>query len=101
MEPDVAVDLFQRAIKNGVKYSIYTGDDDATTQAHFRDKVPYEVEKYSNTVHTKKISCLKALFTEIKSKVSWLLHTLCQSNWVFRKMLRLLHSTEQEQPPVT
>ena len=54
MEPDVAVDLFQRAIKNGVKYSIYTGDDDATTQAHIRDKVPYEVEKHSDTVHTKR-----------------------------------------------
>ena len=51
---DVAVDLFQHAIKNGVKYSIYTGDDDATTQAHIRDKVPYKVEKHSDTVHTKR-----------------------------------------------
>lgn len=32
MEPDVAVDLFQRAIKNGVKCNISTGSDDATTQ---------------------------------------------------------------------
>ena len=54
MEPDVAVDLFQRAIKNGVKYNIYTGDDDATTQAHIRDKVSYNVEKHSDTVHTKR-----------------------------------------------
>ena len=54
IEPDVAFDLFQRAIKNGVKYSIYTGDDDVTTQAHIRDKVPYKVEKHSDTVHTKR-----------------------------------------------
>ena len=52
MEPDVAVDLFQRAIKNGVKYNIYTGDDDATTQAHIRDKASYNVEKHPDTVHT-------------------------------------------------
>ena len=50
----LSVDLFQHAIKNGVKYSIYTGDDDATTQAHIRDKVPYKVEKHSDTVHTKR-----------------------------------------------
>ena len=63
MEPDVAVDLFQHAIKNGVKYNIYTGDDDATTQAHIRDKVPYKVEKHSDTVHTKRslVSKLYAL----------------------------------------
>ena len=54
MEPDVAVDLFQHAIKNGVKYNIYTSDDDATTQARIRDKVPYNVEKHSDTVHTKR-----------------------------------------------
>ena len=63
MEPDVAVDLFKRAVQNNVKYNIYTGDDDATTQAHIRDQVPYEVEKYSDTVHTKRslVSKLYAL----------------------------------------
>ena len=61
MEPNVAVDLFPRAIKNGVKYNIYTADYDATTQAHIRDKVPYEVEKYSDTVHTKR-SLVSKLF---------------------------------------
>ncbi|XP_068756051.1 uncharacterized protein [Montipora capricornis] len=68
MEPDVAVDLFQRAVKNGVKYNIYTGDDDATTQAHLRDKVSYEVEKHSDTVHTKRslVSKLYALRTSKK-----------------------------------
>ena len=54
MEHDVAVDLFRRAIKNGVKYGIYIGDDDATTQAHIRDEAPYKVEKHSDTVHTKR-----------------------------------------------
>ena len=54
MKPDVAVDLFQRAIKNGVKYSIYTGDDNVTTQAHIKDEVPYKVANYSDTVHTKR-----------------------------------------------
>ena len=44
MEPDVAVDLFKRAVENNVKYNIYTGNDDATTQAYIRDQVPYEVE---------------------------------------------------------
>ena len=34
MEPDVAVE-------NNVKYNIYTEDDDARTQAHIRDQVPY------------------------------------------------------------
>ena len=54
MKPDVAVDLFKRATKNGVRYSIYTGDDDATTQAHIKDEVPYKVAKHSDTVHTKR-----------------------------------------------
>ena len=63
MEPDVAVDLFQRATHSGVKFSIYTGDDDTTTQSHIREKVPYEVEKQSDTIHTKRslISKLYAL----------------------------------------
>ena len=63
MEPDVAVDLFKRAVENNVKYNIYTGDDDAATQAHIKDEVPYEVEKYSDTVHTKRslVSKLYAL----------------------------------------
>ena len=67
MEPNVAVDLFQRAIKNGVKYNIYTADDDATTQAHIRDQVPYEVEKYSDIVHTKR-SLVSKLFALTSTK---------------------------------
>ena len=27
----------------GVKFSIYTGDDDSTTEAHIRQKVSYNV----------------------------------------------------------
>ena len=44
--------FFQHAIKKGVKYSIYTGD--ATTQGHIRDEVPYNVEKHSDSVHTRR-----------------------------------------------
>jgi len=63
MEPDVAVDLFKRAVEPNVMYNIYTGDDDATTQAHIRDQVPYEVKKYSDAAHTKRslVSKLYAL----------------------------------------
>ena len=39
MEPDAAVELFSRAPTQGVKFSIYTGDDDSTTEAHIRQKV--------------------------------------------------------------
>ena len=66
MEPDVAVDLFQHVIKNGVKYNVYTGDDDATTRAQVRDKVPYKVEKHSDTVHPKR-SLVSNLYT-LKSR---------------------------------
>ena len=45
MEPDAAVELFNRAPTQGVKFSIYTGDDDSTTEAHIRQKVAYHVGK--------------------------------------------------------
>ena len=54
MEPDVAVELFNRAPTQGVKFSIYTGDDDSTTEAHIRQKVAYHVEKLSDIVHMKR-----------------------------------------------
>ena len=53
MEPDAAVELFNRAPTQGVKFSIYTGDDDSTTEAHMRQKVGYHVEKFSDIVHMK------------------------------------------------
>ena len=54
MEPDVAVDLFQRATMSKIKYNVYTGDDDTTTHKHIREKVPYDVEKQSDVIHTKR-----------------------------------------------
>ena len=62
MEPNVAVDLFQRATSSGVKYNVYTGDDDTTTQSHIRQQVSYEVEKQSDTIHTKR-SLMSKLYT--------------------------------------
>ena len=38
----------------GVKFSIYTGDDDSTTEAHIRQKVAYDVEKFSDIIHMKR-----------------------------------------------
>lgn len=54
MEPDAAVELFNRAPTQGVKFSIYTGDDDSTTEAHIRQKVAYDVEKCSDIIHMKR-----------------------------------------------
>ena len=53
MEPDAAVELFNRAPTQGVKFSIYRGDDDSTTEAHIRQKVAYDVEKFSDIIHMK------------------------------------------------
>ena len=62
MEPNVAVDLFQRATSSGVKYNVYTGDDDTTTQSHIRQQVSYEVEKQFDTIHMKR-SLMSKLYT--------------------------------------
>ena len=51
MKPAVAVQLFSIAIKSHVKFSTYMGDDDFTTELHIRQNVPYDVEKWSDTVH--------------------------------------------------
>ena len=48
MEPDAAVAMFNNAPKQNIKYSVYTGDDDSTTEAHIRQKVSYGVEKLSD-----------------------------------------------------
>ena len=54
MEPDEAVELFNRAPTQGVKFSIYTGDDDSTTEAHICQKVAFDVEKFSDIIHMKR-----------------------------------------------
>ena len=54
MEPLAAVELFSKVTESNVKFSIYTGDDDSTTESHLKQKVPYGVEKWSDTVHIKR-----------------------------------------------
>ena len=54
MEPLAAVDLFTRSLNSNVKLSVYAGDDDSTTAAHIKQKVPYLVEKWTDIVHAKK-----------------------------------------------
>ena len=54
MEPLAAVELFNKVAESNVKFSIYTGDDDSTTESHLKQKVPYGVEKWSDTVHLKR-----------------------------------------------
>ena len=54
MERDVACELWTKAPESGVKFSIYVGDDDSTTLADIKNKVPYGVEKWSDVVHVKR-----------------------------------------------
>ena len=54
MEPASAVEMFNNAPKQAVKYAVYTGDDDSTTEAHIRQKVSYGVEKFSDIIHMKR-----------------------------------------------
>ena len=54
MEPAAAVELFNRAPDQSVKFSVYTGDDDSTTEEHMREKVTNEVEKNSDIIHMKR-----------------------------------------------
>ena len=54
MERDVAVELWTRAVDNGIQFATYVGDDDSTTLADIHDKVPYNVEKWSDIIHTKR-----------------------------------------------
>lgn len=54
MEPAVAVHLLSNCLNSNVKLSVYTGDDDSTTSAHIREKVPYAVETWTDTMHAKR-----------------------------------------------
>ena len=54
MERDIACELWRKAPQSGVKCSIYVGDDDPTTLADIKNKVPCGVEKWSDVVHAKR-----------------------------------------------
>lgn len=53
-EASAAVELFTNVTKSNVKFSTYTRDDNSTTELHLKQKVPYGVEKWSDTVHVKR-----------------------------------------------
>ena len=94
MERDVACELWRKAPQSGVKFSIYVGDDDSTTLADIKNKVPYGVEKWSDVGHAKKslntrLYNLKRLLQRIELLNSqfkgyklhhWVLQFLCQPN---------------------
>ena len=44
MEPACPVELFNSVTQSNVKFSVYTGDDDSTTESHIKHDVPYKVE---------------------------------------------------------
>ena len=52
MESASAVEMFNNAPKQKVKYVFYTGDEDSTTEVHIRHKVSYGVENFSDIIHT-------------------------------------------------
>ena len=54
MEPMAAVQLFTESLNSNVKLSVYVGDEDSTTAAHIKEKVPYPVEKWTDIVHAKR-----------------------------------------------
>ena len=54
MEPACAVEMFNNAPKSNIKFSVYTGGDDSTTESHIHQKFPYGVEKWSDIIHMKR-----------------------------------------------
>ncbi|CAB3997189.1 Hypothetical predicted protein, partial [Paramuricea clavata] len=53
LERSVACELWNKALSN-TRYTIYIGDDDTTTLSHMHEKVPYDVEKWSDITHAKR-----------------------------------------------
>ena len=45
MEKNVPVELFNKAVKNGI---LYVGDDDTTTDSHLKTLVSYEIKRFSD-----------------------------------------------------
>ena len=54
MESSVACELWNKAPLSNIRYSVYIGDDDSTTLSQISEKVPYGVEKWSDTTHAKR-----------------------------------------------
>ena len=54
MESSVSCELWNKAPLSNTRYTIYIGDDDTTTLSHMHEKVPYDVEKWSDITHAKR-----------------------------------------------
>ena len=73
MEPESAVEMFKRVPVQGDtprKYAVFIGDDDCPTISRIREEVSYQVEKWSDTVHTK-LTFVNHLY-KLKSERSFL-----------------------------
>ena len=55
--------MFTESLNSNVKLSVYVGDEDSTTAAHIKEKVPYPVEKWTDTVHAKRSLTTRLLCT--------------------------------------
>ena len=51
MKAEIGVRLFNQTPKQGVKYSVFIGDDGSSTIAKIREEVKYSVEKWSDSSH--------------------------------------------------
>ena len=92
MEPAAAVELFNRAPNQSVKFSVYTGDDDSTTEAHVRQKVIYGVNKFSDIIHMKR-SLTTRLYNQ--SKIWQLLPFIAKSDKLPSEMFFLCYCSKQ------
>ncbi|CAB4039795.1 Hypothetical predicted protein [Paramuricea clavata] len=63
MESSVACELWIKAPLSNTRYTIYIGDDDTTTLSHMHEKVPYDVEKWSDITHAKRFIENPATYT--------------------------------------
>lgn len=51
MEPEIVVACFNDAPNHGLKYSKYTGDEDATTESHLKYRLTYDTAKKTDRNH--------------------------------------------------
>ena len=51
MESEIAMACFNNATNHGLKYSSYTGDEDATTESHVKCRVNYDTAKKTDKNH--------------------------------------------------
>ena len=54
MESSVAVQLFNEAPLQGMRFSTYVGDEDSTTESRLKALVEYEIEKWTDVNHARR-----------------------------------------------